>query len=64
MEFWIARDELDSLRLFINKPEKIDGCYWEVLPEKGVELDSKLFSEVTSKNSPQKVKIIIEKENN
>lgn len=52
MEFWIARDELDSLRLFINKPEK------------GVELDSKLFSEVTSKNSPQKVKIIIEKENN
>lgn len=55
---WIARDKDDTLRLFDNIPVKHEEGYWT--SQRGyndIELDSRLFPEVTWENSPKKVKL-------
>ena len=58
---WIARDKDGTLRLFDNIPVKHGEGYWT--SQRGyndIELDSRLFSEVTWENSPKKVELVEE----
>ena len=57
----VARDKDDTLRLFDNIPVKHEEGYWT--SQRGyndIELDSRLFPEVTWENSPKKVKLVEE----
>ncbi len=57
----IARDKDGTLRLFDNIPVKHEEGYWT--SQRGyndIELDSRLFPEVTWENSPKKVELVEE----
>ena len=57
----VARDKDGTLRLFDNIPVKHEEGYWT--SQRGyndIELDSRLFSEVTWENSPKKVELVEE----
>lgn len=58
---WIARDKDGTLRLFDNIPVKHEEGYWT--SQRGyndIELDSRLFPEVTWENSPKKIELVEE----
>ena len=61
--FWIARDKTSNLFLHFTKP-RLCGSVW--CPQEGSyarQIDTDLFPEVTFENSPKKVKVTIEMEN-
>lgn len=62
MEFYIARDQNDTLWLFDMKPIKNKTYFSCAVGSNGrwseeYELEKHLFPEVTFENSPQKVKL-------
>ena len=61
--FWIVRDKTSNLFLHFTKP-CLCGLVW--CPQEGSyarQIDTDLFPEVTFENSPKKVKVTIEMEN-
>lgn len=61
MKLWIARDKNGTLCVFSYKPELYPeyGNIWglEDAFYKCIELDSRLFREITFENSPQQVEL-------
>ena len=65
MEFWVARDKDGGLYLYTSKPElfknKLYLCSTGI---RSVPLDCNELQEVTFENSPQKVSLVLVKEDN
>ena len=61
MKFWIARDRnyKRQLFLYVDKPQSYEGIWYS----KGdcYDIDNRLFPEVTFKNSPMEVELVIKK---
>lgn len=67
MKMHIARDKDNGLHLFSDKPFKViwntgseDFIYWDT-KEYSIKIDNSLFPEVTFKNSPVEVELVIKK---
>ena len=66
MKFWIARDADETLCLYITKPwKRINTDYHNNefdCNDEFINIDSRLFPEVTFENSPQIVEVKLVKE--
>ena len=62
MKLWIARNKDGSLALFSYKPWKIRYDTFDKLRGDFIELDKKLYPEVTFDNSPIEVELVIKKQ--
>lgn len=65
MNLWIARDSDNTLWLHTNKPElncnpKTNSYFW-LSAEDWWEIDEDFLPEVTFKNSPMEVELVIKK---
>lgn len=61
MKMWIARNKDGSLALFRYKPWKIRYDTFDKLRRDCIELDKKLYPEVTFENSPKEAELVIKK---
>ena len=57
MKMWVARNKDGSLALFSYKPWKIRYDTFDKLRGDFIELDKKLYPEVTFENSPMEVEL-------
>lgn len=65
MKMWIARNKDGSLALFRYKPLRIRYDTFDRLRGDFIELDKKLYPEVTFENSPVEVELkLVSNENN
>ena len=60
---WVARDKDGELDLYLNKPNRCNYIgwtreNWDSFDEKWIELDSKLFPDLTLDDEPIEVEIV------
>jgi hypothetical protein len=59
-EMWVARDMNDNLFLYKEMPEKWSDGLFDSVDGYYVSLPKSMFQDVTFKDSPKKIKIIVE----
>lgn len=63
MKLWIARDKNDALALYTEEPTLYYDEYYEgPYKSQRIDLDENLFPEINFENSPQEIKLGLEKE--
>lgn len=61
LELWIARDKNNELYLYLLEPKRGEGKFvvsTQSIVGQFIEIDQKLFPDITFENSPQKVKMV------
>lgn len=61
MKMWIARNRDGLLALFRHKPWKLRYDTFDRLRGEFIELDERLYPEVTFENSPMEVELVLKK---